>query len=153
GVHDTLEHQVARPQPAKRLNVGPQQRRRRLAGNKIGNLVSARAGWCVLLPIAEQRQAALEIVAHPSWMQAGLELGRPPPVGRARETVTQIALALGVDGYVNSDDKRAETGIARSSNLVLGDLAILGNVELIPAVLRRDPGQILERASTGARHD
>src|SRR5262245_56556309 len=144
GMHDPLQDQVARPKTAERLDVRPKERRRRLASYEIGHLIPIGARRCVLLPVREQRQANLEIFPHPAWMEAGFELGFQRHLERTREAVANIALTFGVDWYVDGYHQRAEAGVTRAPDLVLGNLAILGDIELIPAVLWSNFCQILD---------
>jgi hypothetical protein len=68
GVHDALDDELARPQPAERLDVAPQHRRGRLLGDEIGDLPRRGAGPRVLLPVGEHRHARAQELGEPAGM-------------------------------------------------------------------------------------
>ena len=86
-------------------------------------------------------------------MQAGLQPGLEGQLQGPHEAVAAVALAVGADRHVDGDHQRREAGVGDAADHVLGDLAVAGDVELIPAVLGRQPAQVLDQPGGGARHD
>jgi len=102
------------------------------------------------------------VFEHPRGMLEGLgedrqlqAHGRTPPRGAADvgEAVADVALALGADRHVDGQHQRVEAGVGGAPDQVVGDLAVARGVELIPGVLGRDLGRVLDGVGAGARHD
>ena len=72
--------------------------------------------------------------------------GRTKPLRMLRSRLELI-------GHVERDGERGEAGIAGAAHHVLGDAAVLGEVELVPAVIRGDAAEVLDQAGAGAGHD
>ena len=86
-------------------------------------------------------------------MHQRLELGLPGELERPAPAVARVALAVGAFGHVDREDQRAQAGIARTLDHVLGDRLVLGGIELVPAMVGRQLAEILDRAGAGTRHD
>ncbi len=131
----------------------PSHRRAVLVGHEIGYLLGRGTGPGILGPVVEVGRAVLHPLHHPGRMPQRLELGLPGELERPAPAVARVAFAVGALRHVDGEDQRAQPGIARALDHVLGDRLVLGGIELVPAVVGRELAEILDRAGAGARHD
>ena len=135
------------------LDVLPQQRRGHLRPDECRHLGRGRAARRIGLPVRQHRRAQPHELDQPGRMQAGLQLGLEGQLQRPHEAVAPVALAVGADGHVDRNHQRRQAGVGGAADHVLGDLAVAGDVELVPAVVGRQPAQVLDQPRGGARHD
>ena len=153
GMHDALEHELAGPQPPEGLDVLPQHGGGHLRPDKFHHLGRSRAARRICLPVRQHRLTQPRVLGHPGRMQARLQLGLEGELQGPHEAVATVALAVGADRHVDGYHQRREPGAGGAAHHVLGNLAVARDVELIPAVLGRQPAQVLDQPRGRAGHD
>ena len=86
-------------------------------------------------------------------MQQRLEQIQGRKLGRQAEAVSHIALALRQNRIVDGQHQRAEAGVARATQEIVGDFCIARGIELEPGIGRIDPRHAFDRNHAGAGHD